>query len=773
MLEPGRSLTLAEKGGAGAELIRAHDSFRLLATMNPGGDYGKKELSPALSNRFTQIWVPALEAETELALILESRLADEVAKREVAPRLLQFWSFFRGQPALARSVPLSVRDLLSWVGFVNSVGPKLGHLEAYVHGAYLVLLDGIGLGVGMPVESARMLRAACHDFLVQQLPEPLRGEGARAAGDMGSTGNVPAPPGFWGIAPFFIPADVSDEGSEAGKARFDLTAPTTARNSLRVLRAMQLRKAVLLEGSPGVGKTTLIAALARCAGQRLIRINLSEQTDMMDLLGADLPVEGGAPGEFRWCDGPLLQAIQGGHWVLLDELNLASQSVLEGLNAVLDHRAEVFVPELGRTFRCPQSFRLFAAQNPVQEGGGRKGLPKSFLNRFTRVHVELLTPADLEFIGASLHGRIPRSVMSRMVSFLSEMHRGANVERSFGSQGGPWEFNLRDLLRWCHLAEAQVPEGLLPAEEAEDALGAAVHHFVHLLFVQRLRAPEDRRRASEIFARVWDSSLEEAGAEGEGLSVELTPAVARVGRAAIARANHGAPTVLTDALTLLSRQLPYLESAVHTVANGWMCILVGPSGSGKTALARQLASLCGRDLAELSLTSGTDTSDLLGGFEQLEPSRKIQELFAAVEELMALAGEIVLTSGDLAALHPLLSTWKDAQAWLRAVSAKSQTLESAQGQLEALEMLQSAIRSMLDAVVQQEPPAMVLRDRCRVLLSRCESLAEVERDRLSRGSEDKVAGRFEWVDGSLLRAMEEGRWVLLNNANLCNPTGKG
>lgn len=40
-------------------------------------------------------------------------------------------------------------------------------------------------------------------------------------------------------------------------------------------------------------------------------------------------------------DGPLLSAVRGGAWVLLDELNLASQTVLEGLNAVLDHRAEV------------------------------------------------------------------------------------------------------------------------------------------------------------------------------------------------------------------------------------------------------------------------------------------------------------------------------------------------------------------------------------------------------------------------------------------------
>lgn len=54
-----------------------------------------------------------------------------------------------------------------------------------------------------------------------------------------------------------------------------------------------------------------------------MRINLSEQTDMMDLLGADLPVEGGLPAEFAWADGPLLAALKAGDWVLLDELNLA------------------------------------------------------------------------------------------------------------------------------------------------------------------------------------------------------------------------------------------------------------------------------------------------------------------------------------------------------------------------------------------------------------------------------------------------------------------
>jgi hypothetical protein len=52
-------LTLAERGGEGAEVVVGAPGFLVLATMNPGGDFGKKELSPALSNRFTQVGLAA------------------------------------------------------------------------------------------------------------------------------------------------------------------------------------------------------------------------------------------------------------------------------------------------------------------------------------------------------------------------------------------------------------------------------------------------------------------------------------------------------------------------------------------------------------------------------------------------------------------------------------------------------------------------------------------------------------------------------------------
>ena len=66
---------------------------------------------------------------------------------------------------------------------------------------------------------------------------------------------------------------------------------------LKLLRAYSLGKPILIEGPPGVGKTSLVENLARQCGKRLTRVNLSEQTDMMDLLGSEYPVANSADDE--------------------------------------------------------------------------------------------------------------------------------------------------------------------------------------------------------------------------------------------------------------------------------------------------------------------------------------------------------------------------------------------------------------------------------------------------------------------------------------------
>lgn len=115
---------------------------------------------------------------------------------------------------------------------------------------------------------------------------------------------------------------------------FSFSAPTTYSNLVRLLRCMQIEnRAILLEGSPGVGKTSLIQALSKASGHKLTRINLSEQTDVSDLFGADLPTDGGEGGCFEWRDGPFLRALKEGNWILLDEVRY---TILEYILKILD-----------------------------------------------------------------------------------------------------------------------------------------------------------------------------------------------------------------------------------------------------------------------------------------------------------------------------------------------------------------------------------------------------------------------------------------------------
>lgn len=82
------------------ENITAHENFFVLATMNPGGDYGKKELSPALRNRFTEIWVPPVCDLDELGDIASKRYVQlrKLSTGVVLAKQNQKLSFFNFNP---------------------------------------------------------------------------------------------------------------------------------------------------------------------------------------------------------------------------------------------------------------------------------------------------------------------------------------------------------------------------------------------------------------------------------------------------------------------------------------------------------------------------------------------------------------------------------------------------------------------------------------------------------------------------------------------------
>jgi midasin len=347
-----------------------------------------------LRNRFTEIWVPPINDFEGIASIIQHNLAQlESSQEKITAKIISFIEWFSEMLHKSFDTIISIRDILAWAAFIKaSLSKEIMSLEqSFIHGGCLVFIDGIGVnplfGISSSDKGALELRQESLKKLVSLagFSDPLEEFTILSLLDYKASSTLltelVSSKLHFGIPPFILecgnePVSIPD---------FAVNAPTTSRNLLRVLRALEIQKPILLEGSPGVGKTSLISTIASLSGNRLCRINLSDQTDLMDLFGSDLPVEGGSAGEFEWRDGPFLSAMKTGEWVLLDELNLANQQVLEGLNACLDHRSSVYIPELDKTFITHPKFRVFAAQNPYSQGGGRKGLPRSFVNRFTQV----------------------------------------------------------------------------------------------------------------------------------------------------------------------------------------------------------------------------------------------------------------------------------------------------------------------------------------------------------------------------------------------------
>ncbi|XP_068635226.1 midasin isoform X2 [Aristolochia californica] len=758
VLEPERKLTLAEKGGTELEEISAHSNFFVLATMNPGGDYGKKELSPALRNRFTQIWVPPVSELDELKAIALKRL-DKPELSYLIDCMLKFWEWF---DQLQTGRVLTVRDLLAWVAFINATEGSLGSDSAFLHGAFLVLLDGLSLGTGISRPEASKLRERCLSYLIEQLQVKLPlidlrlseienygwGHSEKIAGTSLCNGSDH----LFGITPFYI----SKGDKPCKQGGFQFMAPTTCRNALRVLRALQLPKPVLLEGSPGVGKTSLVVALAESSGNAVVRINLSEQTDIMDLLGSDLPVESESVDgmEFAWSDGILLQALKNGSWVLLDELNLAPQSVLEGLNAILDHRTEVYIPELGVTFKCPASFRVFACQNPPSQGGGRKGLPKSFLNRFTKVYVDELSEHDYLSICSSLYPSIPRSLLLKLICFNARLYEETMVLRKYGLDGSPWEFNLRDVIRSCQMIEGA------PEKSKSDC-------FLNTLYVQRMRSVIDRREVLRLYQEVFGRRP----LINPYPQIKINPQYVIVG-SAFSKRNHFQPTkMMKSQLNMLPHIRHSLETALHCVQHQWLCIVVGPSSSGKTSMIRLLAQLTGNTLHELNLSSGTDISELLGCFEQYNAFRHFRAVIGQVEDcvneycsLLSEYSSETLTRG----CRGLISRWF---MFLSQINYSTSVSDFHSAFAENWKSRPHILLEELVEIIEQLK--LDIEEYPLPLSWSCIDLDKSLKIILKLKENDKIQSfqaKFEWVIGGLVKAIECGEWVLLENANLCNPT---
>ena len=135
-------------------------------------------------------------------------------------------------------------------------------------------------------------------------------------------------------------------------------------------------------GLSGNGKTFSVEQACAQLGRELIRVNITVETDEDDLIGGFRLVN----GETAWHNGPVIEALQRGAVLLLDEIDLASNKIL-CLQSILEGKG-VFLKKIGKWVTPAEGFQVFATANTKGKGSedgrfiGTNVLNEAFLERF-------------------------------------------------------------------------------------------------------------------------------------------------------------------------------------------------------------------------------------------------------------------------------------------------------------------------------------------------------------------------------------------------------
>ena len=137
-----------------------------------------------------------------------------------------------------------------------------------------------------------------------------------------------------------------------------------------------------ITGLSGNGKTLGIEQACAALRRELIRVNITIETDEDDLIGGFRLVN----GETVWHNGPVIEALERGAILLLDEVDLASNKIL-CLQSVLEGKG-LFLKKTGRYVERRPGFNIFATANTKGKGSedgrfiGTNVLNEAFLERF-------------------------------------------------------------------------------------------------------------------------------------------------------------------------------------------------------------------------------------------------------------------------------------------------------------------------------------------------------------------------------------------------------
>ena len=153
-------------------------------------------------------------------------------------------------------------------------------------------------------------------------------------------------------------------------------------SDLKKIIQSRLLYPTFITGLSGNGKTFSVEQACAQLDRELIRVNITIETDEDDLIGGFRLVDGATV----WHNGPVIEALERGAILLLDEIDLASNKIL-CLQSILEGKG-VFLKKIGKFVKPASGFQIFATANTKGKGSddgrfiGTNVLNEAFLERF-------------------------------------------------------------------------------------------------------------------------------------------------------------------------------------------------------------------------------------------------------------------------------------------------------------------------------------------------------------------------------------------------------
>jgi len=204
-----------------------------------------------------------------------------------------------------------------------------------------------------------------------------------------------------------------------------------------------------ITGLSGNGKTFSVEQACAQLGRELIRVNITIETDEDDLIGGFRLVDGATV----WHNGPVIEALERGAILLLDEIDLASNKIL-CLQSVLEGNG-VFLKKIGRFVRPARGFNILATANTKGKGSddgrfiGTNVLNEAFLERFPVTFEQAYPSVNNEIKLLGLHAN---TIGVKDTEFVKKLVDWADIIRKTFYDGGIEE--LISTRRLVHILRA-------------------------------------------------------------------------------------------------------------------------------------------------------------------------------------------------------------------------------------------------------------------------------------------------------------------------------